>query len=231
MEIWTQLVSNQTLRFAGKPSTCPQCHHGIDPRLIGAAQRSHDKVTGIREVEMAFQCPLPACQRIFVGRYKGSGPDAAKTLLALLETTPTEPRPQAFADELLAVSGGFARIYTQAAAAETYNLREIAGAGYRKALEFLIKDYCISIDRDKEDEIKAKFLGKVIKEHISDQDIKDCAERATWLGNDETHYVREWTDKDINDLKQLIRLTEYWITSRLMTAKYKAEMSLRNDRS
>jgi hypothetical protein len=33
------------------------------------------------------------------------------------------------------------------------------------------------------------FLGKVIKEHIKEDHIKQIAARAAWLGNDETHYV------------------------------------------
>jgi hypothetical protein len=50
------------------------------------------------------------------------------------------------------------------------------------------------------------------------------AERATWLGNDETHYVRKWEDKDINDLKILIKVTLHWIEMELLTEQYKTEM-------
>lgn len=31
-------------------------------------------------------------------------------------------------------------------------------------------------------------------------------ERAAWLGNDETHYVRKWPEKDVKDLKSLNRI-------------------------
>jgi hypothetical protein len=37
------------------------------------------------------------------------------------------------------------------------------------------------------------------------------ASRAAWLGNDETHYLRTWEDKDLTDLKKLIELTVQWI--------------------
>ena len=33
------------------------------------------------------------------------------------------------------------------------------------------------------------------------------------LGDDETHYERRWIDKDLNDLKNLIRLTVNWIAN------------------
>jgi hypothetical protein len=33
------------------------------------------------------------------------------------------------------------------------------------------------------------------------------AKRAIWLGNDETHIVRKWEKKDLQDLKSLICIT------------------------
>jgi hypothetical protein len=45
-----------------------------------------------------------------------------------------------------------------------------------------------------------------------------------WLGNDGTHYMRTWQDKDINDLKLLVRLTASWIETVLLTEKYKQAM-------
>ncbi|MBP2259149.1 hypothetical protein [Virgibacillus alimentarius] len=53
------------------------------------------------------------------------------------------------------------------------------------------------------------------------------AERATWLGNDETHYVRQWENKDLQDLKNLIDLTVYFISKNLKAKKYKEEMAKR----
>ena len=68
------------------------------------------------------------------------------------------------------------------------------------------------------------YLQNAIQEKIQDENLKVCAERATWLGNDETHYLKKWTDKDINDLKVLITLSVNWIHSHLLTKKYKKEM-------
>jgi len=54
--------------------------------------------------------------------------------------------------------------------------------------------------------------------------VKDCVERAVWLGNDETHYVRKWEASDISDLKMLIDLTAHWMTSELLTERYLKDM-------
>lgn len=37
------------------------------------------------------------------------------------------------------------------------------------------------------------------------------ANRATWLGNDETHYVRLYNDRDVTHLMALIKVTIHWI--------------------
>jgi hypothetical protein len=54
--------------------------------------------------------------------------------------------------------------------------------------------------------------------------IQATASRATWLGNDETHYVRTWEDKDLSDLKKLIDLTLYWIGAEILTRELEASM-------
>jgi hypothetical protein len=60
---------------------------------------------------------------------------------------------------------------------------------------------------------------------VEDANVKECARRAAWLGNDETHYERRWTDKDVTDLKRLITLSANWIENVLLTRKYVKEMS------
>jgi hypothetical protein len=54
--------------------------------------------------------------------------------------------------------------------------------------------------------------------------IKDCARRAAWLGNDETHYYRIWEDKDLKDLKLLLQLTLHWIEDECATKKAVKDM-------
>jgi len=118
----------------------------------------------------------------------------------------------------------FVAIYGEATAAEARGLKQVAGCGYRKAVEFLIKDFCVKENPADAEAIKTQRLGTVIQERISDPNIKAMAARATWIGNDETHYVRIWTDKDMTDLKALMSLTVSWINTHLLTRKYVKEM-------
>jgi hypothetical protein len=140
---------------------------------------------------------------------------------------PMKYTPPDVTEQVQQLSPTFVEIYNQACAAEAESLDQISGVGFRKALEFLIKDYCISKNQDKEESIKELALSKVIGQYVEDVNIKECAKRAIWLGNDETHYVRKFDTHDIDDLKVLIALTMSWITSCILTSHYLENMESR----
>lgn len=206
------------------PETCPICHRGIDTRFIYGYV--HD---GHLELEVLYQCPYSDCRRLFVGHYhdpvleaamKADGPLAfapPSGPFTLDDVAPIQYRAQEFNTNILSISEDFVNIYNQSSQAESLGLDKICGPGYRKSLEFLIKDYAILKHMDKETEIKKKTLSTVIREYIDDAKIKKMADRAAWLGNDETHYERKWGEKDINDLKKLINLTVLWIESEMLS--------------
>jgi hypothetical protein len=121
------------------------------------------------------------------------------------------------------VSPQFEEIFNQAKVAEMESLNLIAGMGYRKALEFLIKDYLIIHKKESKEEIEKTLLGRCINQYIENPKVKELAKRTAYLGNDETHYVRTYGDKDINDLKKLLDLTVHWIIYDIETDKALSE--------
>lgn len=113
------------------------------------------------------------------------------------------------------ISPRFKEIYSQSAKAESCNLYEICGPGYRKALEFLIRDFAKYILPEKEQSIdNTSQIGRVIDNFYNEESfpelkpiihvLKPLIKIASYVGNDETHYIRKWKNKDINDLKQYI---------------------------
>jgi hypothetical protein len=50
------------------------------------------------------------------------------------------------------------------------------------------------------------------------------SKRAAWLGNDETHYKRRWTGKDLDDLKKLISAVEHFIAMEVLVRELPTEM-------
>lgn len=55
------------------------------------------------------------------------------------------------------------------------------------------------------------LLGQCINDYIDDDKIKKSSKVSAWLGNDETHYIKKFEDKDINDLKRFIDTVVYFI--------------------
>lgn len=97
----------------------------------------------------------------------------------LLSVEPTRFEKHSFDENITNLSPQFDKIYNQALAAELSGLDEIAGLGYRKALEFLVKDFAISEHPDDAEEIKKLMLSPCIKKYVDDARIKTLVERGT----------------------------------------------------
>ena len=128
-------------------------------------------------------------------------------------------------DQIIALSPQFSTIYEQALRAEQEHLDQIAGFGYRRALEFLVKDYAISKQTDEKDKIQAMPMAQCIERFIEHPRTKALAKRAAWLGNDYAHYLKKHTDRDLKDLKALISLTVQWINLEIESTAYESEIT------
>jgi len=104
-----------------------------------------------------------------------------------------------------AIQTRFIKTYLQSLIAESEGLDEIAGMGYRKAIEYLVKDWAIKENPKDSDKINGLWLSAVIDKYY-DGDLKGILERATWLGNDQAHYNKLFEEYDIDILKELIDL-------------------------
>ena len=208
------------------PDTCPNCHNGIETKVIGSNYIVKNNYPIKTCLELIFRCPRTKCQEAFIGYYRKYSDNYGneKGDYYLRSVAPYYPEEPVIIEEIKIISPNFVNIYSQSYSAEKYGLDQICGVGYRKALEFLIKDYLIHLQPEKEKEIQEKYLGNCINDYIDDIKLKECAKRATWLGNDETHYLRKWIEKDIADLKILLELTLNWVKSNVLTKKYLDDM-------
>ena len=196
------------------PNKCPICHHAIAPKYIAGI------ISGDKTLDLSFQCTN--CNNMFIGKY--SDPHQYRTFY-LNRVWPIVPQIAKFEKEIEEISPTFVKIYNQAIYAEGNSLDQLTGIGLRKSLEYLIKDFLISQEENDEETIKNSSLSQCINNFINDNNLVEISKRATWLGNDETHYIRKWEDKDIKDLKILIKLTVNWIHNIILKDKYIAEMS------
>lgn len=205
-----------SITLTDHPDDCPFCHRTFVPKPIYAYRRDVD------DWDVFMLCPNKACKRSFVAYYHARYHNHYDCYLTGISKGTIIGR--TFPDAINTISPSFSIIYNQAYAAEQDKLYDICGMGYRKALEFLIKDFVIKANPDKEAEITKELLGPCITKYVTNDKIKSVAERAAWLGNDETHYVRRWADKNLNDLKKLIDLTVHWIEMEILTESIELDM-------
>ena len=200
-------VSLEPLKYEDKTiclelvKKCPICQTTITPKPLYTTYRVEKSVIYI---ESSLLCTN--CNHSFISRYVGVSDDnynIFRNTLCIDLSNPVLSSVHLFDKKIDEISPKFNEIYKQALAAEVSNLNEIAGLGYRKSLEFLIKDIAIQKKPDDAETIKRSPLAHCIKEYFDDE-LKTLAERCTWIGNDEAHYVRKHEDRDIKDLKKFI---------------------------
>lgn len=210
-------ISTNTGRadIEGLPNKCPYCHKAIRPVPLYGFQPGYQN-----SLEVFMACPDSECKRGFIGYYYPRINDYSFTGI----TTKGNIIAKHFPKTISEVSKTFQVIYNQSYAAEQQELFEICGVGYRKSLEFLIKDYAISKYPDEQAQIEKKLLMQCIESYADDIRIKTVAKRAAWLGNDETHYVRKWEGRNLEDLKKLIELTVHWIEMEKLTESFENDM-------
>ncbi|MFS7238164.1 DUF4145 domain-containing protein [Carnobacterium divergens] len=192
------------------PNHCPHCGTIMTPNVhFGVSLDSYYDDNSI--VAVMVNCTNDSCKKFYslsYNYYKLTG------RTKIIDEQYRPPIKVELPENIEKVSKTFVEIYSQATIAESEKLDQIAGVGYRKALEFLIKDYAIRNNTDDEEKIKKKMLGAVISEFLGDfRKLQNLAKAATWIGNDETHYERKHTDKDIRDMKAFIRSASQFIAA------------------
>ena len=210
---------NCHINFDDKEITeCPICHKSFSPIPLFACVYKNQR--GFTLANIVFFCR--DCSSTFLAHYMLSCSHDTFSSISydacqFLKIEPIKYKKVAFDEKVIAISPQFDKIYNQALAAEASGLDEIAGLGYRKSLEFLIKDFAIHENPDAEEKIKSMPLAACIKNFIDSPNIKTLATRSAWIGNDEAHYIRKQEDRDVSDMKSFIQATVYFISMILIT--------------
>ncbi len=202
-----------------EPNECPICKHSLKPTILH--KEVIDNNNGNPSLYVMYLCTH--CYEPFICKFTNfqKSSNFSNTFLFsssyLSSIEPNRFQEKLFEKCINEISPDFVTIFNQSQEAEHLKLDQIAGIGYRKALEFLIKDFLIKHENKNEDKVKSTALGSCIDTMIDNPQLKTVASRATWLGNDQTHYIQKYVDKDISDLKRLIDLSVHWITMIYLT--------------
>ena len=149
---------------------CPYCKKALAPQnLYGIVHYREDKEI----LSVADYCN--GCHSLIVSEYEickkivrtlqdGSKEynDKSYNMIKLNHSAPINFKEREFDNKLKKISPQFVKIYNQALKAGEYSLDEIAGLGYRKALEFLIKDFAIYKNPEQSEQIKSTWMMKCL---------------------------------------------------------------------
>jgi hypothetical protein len=213
VHIQRQIAVRSHAYYLEAPDKCPICHRHSEVQFVQADATEQDT-----RVQVVWRCAFAGCRSYFICYYGGLGEGK------LLATKPIKPDTTSFPESVTQISPTFVQVFVEAEEATQLGLAQIAGPGYRKAFEFLIKDYAKTLAPSQAATIESKFSGAVVNEFIRDARIQAVAKRCLWLGNDETHYLRKWSDHDVNDLITLIRLAANWIEIEYLSKSYVQSM-------
>lgn len=183
---------------------CPRCGTTFNGEIIAARNSTvcrssyRNPFSDLVTLYALHYCP--ACENAFMGVYHGVERDP----LELKEIFPLKSKQVTFSQGIVDFSPNFVEIYNEAYDAECQGLTNICGMGYRKALEFLVKDFLTHKSPEEKDEIVKAPLATLINNRIENDKLKALASRTTWLGNDETHYYRLHENRDLQDMKKFL---------------------------
>ena len=203
----TKIYTAYTLDIkATIPTRCPHCKIALsDPTVISFYWE--DSFKGTLSLYSIYFCPH--CEKAFfvdgpISSGSHSYANHTEHLSFIRHIYPSIRSLTDFPDGISSLSSNFVELYHQSEIAEAEGLSGICGMGYRKSLEFLIKDYAKYKNPDKHGVIESSTLSQCITDYITDERIKSLAKAAAWLGNDESHYERKHSSYNLKDLKAFI---------------------------
>lgn len=188
---------DSSLKFESEFSLeCPHCNAYGTPTVIASTYVAHGP-NKYHLLILEYQC----CDGIAQAIYRSS--DGTGELLSLLPQTIKQWH---FPDSIKEISPHFIELYNQCYEAEQRGFLELAGSGYRNALEVLIKDYAISVLNEPKEKVISCSLSKAIQEYLSGVRLSQSADVVRILGNDHTHYERKYDDIDFQILKKYLKI-------------------------
>lgn len=192
-----KIAYNSTIHFTGpRPIECPHCGAYIEPTLRSLQSFNYYGNKDIYFAVYRGNC----CSKNFFVLYNV---EASKG--EFLSVFPNSISPS-LPNCIQKISPRFVDMYNQCFSAEQNGHLELAGSGYRNALEILIKDYATNELKHPYEEVVKKKLATAIKTYLPSIDLKQSADVVRILGNDYTHYEQHYTEESFVILKQYIEI-------------------------
>lgn len=189
------------------PIICPHCNYSIQPLIKESRLLSYGS-KNLLVISYNGNC----CSEPFYATYISSDNNSFQ----LLDIFP-HLKPCVIPEIIKSLSPRYANLYEQSYTAEQNGHIELAGSGYRNAIEVLIKDFAIKkLNADEKTVCKMDLytaIGSYLKEINIDTSAADVIRV---LGNDYTHYERRYDDIDFVVVKKYLEIFMQQIETKLL---------------
>ena len=208
-----QNSANQSMEIQELPNVCPHCGKMIAARYINSFIQTSDD--GNRTKAIAFWF-CNGCGDFFAVTYHLSKIYTNDYVGFEDSVIPPVMEKTVVPAEVLSVSPDFAELYEHAERAKNEGMTDLAGMGFRKALECLLKDTLIYLGQD-ESQVEKMTIANAIEAFEDNPRLKTAANNARVIGNDYTHYKARYKGYDIETLRKLISITCHWVCMEIET--------------
>ena len=205
-DIKIDLSTTSTGYILPVPCICPHCGVVMVPAEIVRTSVTRPKTYYI------FVLRTNCCDNHFLALYTHDNGTRRFTYLAHYPNQVPLVLPDS-----LSFSQRFVDLYAQAHTAELNGHIELAGSGYRNALEVLVKDYAIKYLQESESEVSQMFLGSAIEKYMPGVSLKNSADIVRLLGNDCTHYQRKYTELGFEVLKRYMQIFINYVDAEIVS--------------
>ena len=189
------------------PIICPNCNYSVQPIIIDYRLMNFSEKNHLLVISYKGNC----CSVPFYATYEY---DARKG--SILDVYP-HLKPAMLPANVKELSPRFASLYEQSYTAEQNNHIELAGSGYRNAIEVLIKDFAIKKLNSPKDDVGKMKLYDVIGTYLKEVNIDtSAADVIRVLGNDYTHYQRKYDDIDFIVVKKYLEIFIQQVETKLL---------------
>lgn len=191
------------------PKFCPNCGIGNNPTSVFVSEL--DIIEG-RVFALHHRCPSCKQKHMTLQNYAKNSNEAT-LLLTYPNKVVTNIDPV-----FLEYAPRFVEFYSEAVEAEKLGLINIAGTGYRSAIECLIKDYALHFELDSKEFLSQPnfSFNNAIDRYIKDDELlKGTLHFIRKVGNDFTHWNKE-TDIPLETLKNYVEIIIQIFKSKFM---------------
>ena len=191
------------------PQSCPLCGIGNNPTT---------NEVGRLEIQEGYVFTLhhrcPACKKYHMTNQEYLNQDDKTTMILVYPNKVVIDIDDLFIEH----APRFVEFYSEAVEAEKMGLENIAGTGYRSAIECLIKDYALAFELDDKEYLSDPKLtfNNAIDRYVKNDDLlKGALHFIRTVGNDYTHWNKS-TSISLPQLKNYVDIIIQIFKSKFM---------------